>query len=362
MRSTNLAYPFRSSALIFAVTLSIGGSVACSSKTTGSLEPIVAATITSPAPSSCGPGAIAEIGANYALDGDDPKSVWVDSSGVLLNLTDTSGDGAVLVSGTTAGDFSAVFTLPAGTFVTAGATASTVFFADLVPDAPTVESIPRAGGQPTSLGDADPLFLNLALGANVIYEATLSGISSMPTAGGSMAVIHSGGTAMNVLVSPDGGSLYWITGNTGGPYYVRTASLSGTFTATTVATMPDYTVVSRMAVGGGQIVVVGTTLPIGTSTTYAASLYTVSTSGGTPVVVDTLPVKADASAAASTGLALSGDAAYYSLGAGLKKVALDGSNSVTAVTAASTVIAGVGANPSAGGVVYVVGQCVYAGE
>ena len=134
------------------------------------------------------------------------------------------------------------------------------------------------------------------------------------------------------------------------------------FVRVTVATMPDYTVVSRMAVGGGQIVVVGTTLPIGTSTTYAASLYTVSTSGGTPVVVDTLPVDADASAAASTGLALSGDAAYYSLGAGLKKVALDGSNSVTAVTTATTAIAGVGANPSASGVVYVVGQCVYAGE
>jgi O-antigen/teichoic acid export membrane protein len=32
MRPTNLAYLFRSSALIFAVTLSIGGSVACSER------------------------------------------------------------------------------------------------------------------------------------------------------------------------------------------------------------------------------------------------------------------------------------------------------------------------------------------
>jgi hypothetical protein len=51
-------------------------------------------------------GAIAEIGADYALYRNDPKSVWVDSSGVLLNLADTSGDGALLVSGTTAGGFS----------------------------------------------------------------------------------------------------------------------------------------------------------------------------------------------------------------------------------------------------------------
>src|ERR1700683_3833173 len=129
MRLTNLSYPFRSSALVLAATLSFGGSVACTSKTTGS-EPTVAAAITSPAPSSCGPGAIAGIGADYALYGIDPKSVWVDSSGVLLNLADTSGDGAVLVSGTTAGDFSTVLTLSSGTFVNAGATASTVFFAD----------------------------------------------------------------------------------------------------------------------------------------------------------------------------------------------------------------------------------------
>jgi hypothetical protein len=299
--------------------------------------------------------------ARRALDNGDPRAIWVDASGVLLNLASDDGGPSALASGTTSGGFSTLLTMPSGTLVNAGANGSDVYFANASAglDAPAMEQAPRSGGRAVTLGSTDPSFTGLALGTSTIYEATLSGISSMPAAGGAMTVIHSGGSALNLMVSSDGASLYWITGNFLGPYYIRTTSLDGAFTATTVATMPDYTTVSSMAVGGGQVVILGTSAST-TASGFNSSLYIVSSTGGTPVAVDTVALPSDGGAAPKPQLAIANGAAYYSLGAGLKKVALDGSNAVSTVAAATSVISGIGANPSGDGAVYVVGQCVYA--
>jgi hypothetical protein len=222
-----------------------------------------------------------------------------------------------------------------------------------------MEQVSRTGGRVVDLGSADVSFTGLALGPTTIYEATLTGISSMPTTGGAMTVIHSGGSALNILASSDGTSLYWVTGNFLGPYYVRTTSLDGTFTATTVATMPSNTTVSSLAVGSGQVVVAGASLS-SDSSGLSSALFVVSAAGGTPVAVDSLPLPTDGGPAPKPQLAIANGAAYYSLGAGLKKLALDGSNTISTVAAPDSLIAGIGANPSAEGAVYVVGQCVYA--
>jgi hypothetical protein len=325
---------------------------ACSSRTTGSATKTApTAPISAPEPGACEAGAIAEIGAGYAL-ASVPGAIWVDSSGVLINLVSTPAGESVIVSGTTAGGFSTLTTL-SGSLSPVGANASTVFFAN----DDVIESVPRAGGQVSDLGAADSEFTSLALAGSTVYEATLSGISSMPANGGFMTVIHSGGSALDLITGNGGASLYWITGNTDGPYYVRTTSLAGAFTASTVATMPGGTIVRSLAVGGEQVVVAATT--IGENLAVSTAIFTVSTAGGAPVSVDTLSVDPEASTSPTPVVAIANGAAYYSLGAGVKKLALDGSNATSTVAAATSTIAGIGANPAADGAVYVVGQCVY---
>jgi hypothetical protein len=310
-------------------------------------------------------GAIAEIGPSYALDANDPRAVWVDSTGMVLNLANVNGAASWLVAGAPwYGMENAEFSAYSGTIVFAGATASTIYYANMLGglDAPLIEWAPRGGGHATMLGTADSSMTSIALGPSALYEATLSGISSMPTTGGSMTQIHGGGSALDLLVTNDGANLYWVTGDLLGPYYVRTSPLDGPFTASTVATMPTYTSVSSMVVANGEVLIVGTTYPLDPSgnppPTYANSLFTVSTSGGTPTLIDTAPL-GDAATPPKPRLALAKGAAYYSLDGTLKKVALDGSNATSTVSV-TTSIDGIGADPSGGDVVYVTGKCVHA--
>jgi hypothetical protein len=180
---------------------------------------------------------------------------------------------------------------------------------------------------------------DFAVGTTTTYATTGSTlpatIAFVPGNREPSTVVYSAALSLPITnIQIDGLNVYWLERQVPGDLssattVIRTAAIGATLAASDVVSFPGWTnPVVSMSVNSGNLVFI--TLnnaevagqPVSTYQVYLVS------GGESPVLVDSSPATGPSF---GVPLAVAGNVAYYDLGAGVRQLVLDGSNTVSAV-------------------------------
>jgi hypothetical protein len=324
--------------------------------------------VSQPSPTDC-PGAVAELGTGLVVDVYDWRPITVDTEGILVNIEAVENGNPFLISGTTSGGFVPLPSSPTRSKV--GVSGQSVFVVASSLDGgadPELEETSRSGGAATALTALDVGIHDLAATPSSLYLATDLGIEAIPRNGGAATLVYESAGSVSgtredapvTILALDGSTLVWSEGGLASPapFTIRRASVDGPFTPQTLATLRAGEGVTNMVAANGAVLYL--TTERNESGGISQSLYLLAASNGTPTVVDTFVPSSDATPrSGALPLAVGSGAAYYSFGGPLKRLALDGSNTTTTITAPGSNVDAVGASLE-GDVMYTSGRCLYA--